>query len=159
MQSQSLLYPQSNNVVQETAGWFPVENNMLERQTEAEALQPLWEETHFIIMKEALEMERQSLTSERETFQRECAEERNAFQLEKERERFNKELREQLMAFQAENSAMSDDRKSFKIDKAEMAMMRKAYIREKTGIQRSRVAIGEREHGKRKKGHQKRRHV
>ncbi|KAK1885659.1 putative symporter [Dissostichus eleginoides] len=80
---------------------------------------------------------------------RECAEERNAFQLEKEymekeRERFNKELREQLMerkAFQAENSAMSDDRKSFLIEKEEMAMMSKAYIREKTGIQRSRVAI------------------
>ncbi|KAK5926799.1 hypothetical protein CgunFtcFv8_022339 [Champsocephalus gunnari] len=155
MQSQSLLYPQSNNVVQETAGWFPVENNMLERLTEAEALQPLWEETHFIIMKEALEMERQSLTSERETFQRECAEERNAFQLEKKRERFNKELGEQLMAFQAENSAMSDDRKSFKIDKAEMAMMRKAYIREKTGIQRSRVAIGEREHERERKASKK----
>ena len=45
MQSQSLLYPQSNNVVHETAGWFPVENKMLEWQTEAEALQPLWEET------------------------------------------------------------------------------------------------------------------
>ncbi|KAI9539538.1 hypothetical protein NQZ68_005618 [Dissostichus eleginoides] len=37
MQSQSLLYPQSNNLWQETAGWFPVENHMLERQTEAEA--------------------------------------------------------------------------------------------------------------------------
>ncbi|KAJ4923301.1 hypothetical protein JOQ06_016423 [Pogonophryne albipinna] len=46
MQSQSLLYPQSNNVVHETAGWFPVENNMLEWQTEAKAPKPIWEETH-----------------------------------------------------------------------------------------------------------------
>ena len=38
MQSQSLLY--------ETAGWFPVENNMLEWQTEAKAPKPIWEETH-----------------------------------------------------------------------------------------------------------------
>ncbi|KAK5923769.1 hypothetical protein CgunFtcFv8_000708 [Champsocephalus gunnari] len=36
---------------------------------------------------------------------------------------------------------MADDRRSFQIEKEEMSMMRKAYIQDKTGIQRTRDAM------------------
>ena len=154
---------------------------MLEWQNEAEAYKLLCQETHTNMMKDALEMERQSLTSEREAFQRECAQmtgKINVLQLEKKHKKvFEKEmamtreaiikeksdiqnmrvafhgkrkrriqqyLREQRMkrkAFQAENDAMADDRRSFQIEKEDIAMMRKAYIQDKTGIQRTRDAM------------------
>ncbi|KAK1897947.1 Centrobin [Dissostichus eleginoides] len=120
MQSPSLPYTQSNSdLLHETAGCFypTVENNMLEWQNEAEAYKLLCQETHTNTMKEALEMERQSLTSEREAFQRECAqmtEKRNALQLEK---------------------------KHKKVFEKEMAMTRAAIIKEKSDIQTMRVAF------------------
>lgn len=46
---------------------------MLEWQNEAEAYTPLCQETHTNMMKEALEMERQSLTSERGLSERVCS--------------------------------------------------------------------------------------
>ncbi|KAK1893803.1 Highly reducing polyketide synthase easB [Dissostichus eleginoides] len=64
------------------------------------------------MMKEALEMEKQSLTSEREAFQRVCA------QLEKE--------------------DIEKERKAFE---KEMAMAREAYIKGKSDIQRMRVTF------------------